>query len=44
MYPKTAGGMTGGKLLMMSYQVTGEAGHEWTGIAMTAIAKLAPTR
>ena len=27
---------------MMSYQVTGEAGHEWTGIVMTAIAKLAP--
>ena len=26
-----------GLLLLMSYQVTGEAGHEWTGIAMTAL-------
>ena len=24
-------------LLLMSYQVVGEAGHEWTGIAMTAL-------
>lgn len=26
-----------GLLLLMSYQVAGEAGHEWTGIAMTAL-------
>ena len=26
-----------GLLLLMSYQVTGEAGHEWTGIVMTAL-------
>ncbi len=26
-----------GLLLLMSYQVTGEAAHEWTGIAMTAL-------
>ena len=26
-----------GLLLLMSYQVTGEAGHEWTGIGMTAL-------
>ena len=26
-----------GLLLLMSYQVTGEAGHEWTGIAMTVL-------
>ena len=26
-----------GLLLLMSYQVVGEAGHEWTGIAMTAL-------
>ncbi len=26
-----------GLLLLMSCQVTGEAGHEWTGIAMTAL-------
>ena len=26
-----------GLLLLMSYQVTGEAGHEWTGIAMTLL-------
>ena len=26
-----------GLLLLMSYQVTGEAGHEWTGIVMTVL-------
>ncbi len=26
-----------GLLLLMSYQVTGEDGHEWTGIVMTAL-------
>lgn len=26
-----------GLLLLMSYQVTGEAGHEWTGIVMTLL-------
>ena len=26
-----------GLLLLMSYQVVGEAGHEWTGIGMTAL-------
>ena len=26
-----------GLLLLMSYQLVGEAGHEWTGIAMTAL-------
>ena len=26
-----------GLLLLMSYQVVGEAGHEWTGIAMTVL-------
>ena len=26
-----------GLLLLMSYQVVGEAGHEWTGISMTAL-------
>lgn len=26
-----------GLLLLMSYQVAGEAGHEWTGITMTAL-------
>ena len=26
-----------GLLLLMSYQVTGEAGHEWTGISMTIL-------
>ena len=26
-----------GLLLLMSYRVAGEAGHEWTGIAMTAL-------
>ena len=26
-----------GLLLLMSYQVAGEAGHEWTGIVMTAL-------
>ena len=26
-----------GLLLLMSYQVTGEAGHEWTGIGMTVL-------
>ena len=26
-----------GLLLLMSYQVTGEAGHEWTGIGMTLL-------
>ena len=26
-----------GLLLLMSYQVTGEAGHEWTGIGMTTL-------
>ena len=26
-----------GLLLLMSYQVVGEAGHEWTGITMTAL-------
>ena len=26
-----------GLLLLMSYQVTGEAGHEWTGITMTLL-------
>ena len=26
-----------GLLLLMSYQVTGEAGHEWTGISMTVL-------
>ena len=26
-----------GLLLRMSYQVVGEAGHEWTGIAMTVL-------
>ena len=26
-----------GLLLLMSYQVVGEAGHEWTGITMTVL-------
>ena len=26
-----------GLLLLMSYQVTGEAGHEWTGTVMTVL-------
>ena len=26
-----------GLILLMSYQVAGEEGHEWTGIAMTAL-------
>ena len=26
-----------GLLLLMSYQVTGESGHEWTGIVMTVL-------
>ena len=26
-----------GLLLLMSYQVVGEAGHEWTGIGMTVL-------
>ena len=29
--------LSAGLLLLMSYQVVGEAGHEWTGIAMTAL-------
>ena len=36
--PKIADVLLGiGLLLLMSYQVTGEAGHEWTGIVMTVL-------
>ena len=29
--------LTAGLLLLMTYQVTGEEAHEWTGVAMTAL-------
>ena len=29
--------LAAGLLLLMSYQVVGEEGHEWTGIAMTVL-------